>query len=132
MKASNANRERVAIENKEEGLTVDPPGNYDEPNPNPALQGIAMVEEGFGSTYRIDAEAQGHPVRYDSTTGALLTDVVTARPEDLQELFAMLGSALDRRAEQLQPGHGPAAPLKVDDESDANAKDSGDEWLDSE
>jgi hypothetical protein len=126
MKAANAKLERVLIENDDEGLIVDPPPTRDDPSPNPAVQGIEMVEEGYGERYRIDAERDGRPLRYDSKSGGLLRDVLEDAPDDPDTRTRTLIDRLEQRAGLLQPGHEPAPPLEAsgndfedDDEEDA-------------
>jgi hypothetical protein len=119
MKAGNVRRGRVVIENREEGLTVDSPVSYDEPNANLALQGIAMVEEGYGDGYRIEAEAQGHTVRYDSKMGGLLADVFEDAPDEPGERISILRDGLIGRAGQLPF----STPLEVGDVGQERTED---------
>jgi|GEM_PF-4922567 len=82
MKAANATRERVTLEN-DEGLVVPPPDSRDETTDNPAIMGIEMNEEGYGKGYKIDAKREGRDYRFDSEHGGgLLRDVVEDAPED--------------------------------------------------
>jgi hypothetical protein len=82
MKAANATRERVVLEN-DEGLIVPPPESRDETTDNPAIMGIEMNEEGYGNGFRIDAKRQGRDYRFDSEQGGgLLRDVIEDAPED--------------------------------------------------
>jgi hypothetical protein len=127
MKAANAARQRTAIENQEEGLILDPPETRDEPSSNPAVQGIEMVEEGYGERYRIDAELEGQPVRYDSRDGGLLRDVVDDAPENPEDRARRLIENLDQRADLLEPGRAPAPPLETsEDEGEGQTKDKSD------
>lgn len=126
MKAANASRERVTIEN-DDGLIVDPPPTRDEESPNPAVQGIEMVEEGYGDRYRIDAERDGQPVRYDSRSGGLLRDVIEDAPDDQASRVQTLTESLERRAESLQPGKETAPPLEADEDEEAE-----EEWPEGE
>ncbi len=82
MKAANASRERVTLEN-DEGLVMQPPDSRDETTDNPAIMGIEMNDEGYGKGYKIDAKRQGRDYRFDSEQGGgLLRDVVEGAPED--------------------------------------------------
>ena len=82
MKAANASRERVTLEN-DEGLVMQPPESRDETTDNPAIMGIEMNDEGYGKGYKIDAKRQGRDYRFDSEQGGgLLRDVVEGAPED--------------------------------------------------
>lgn len=125
MKVANAERQRVLIENNEDGLVVNPPATRDEMTANPAVQGIEMVEEGYGEKYRIDAEKDGRPLRYDSRRGGLLRDLLEDASDDPQERTETLRDFLSQRADFLQPGQAPAAPL--DAETDAD-DEMGEDW----
>jgi hypothetical protein len=81
MKASNADKQRVTLENQREGLQVVPPGSRDDETDNPAVMGIEMNEEGYGNGYRIDGELDGQILRFESRGGGLLKDVVDDAPE---------------------------------------------------
>lgn len=90
MKAANATRMRTTIENKEEGLIIDPPDTRDKESANLAVQGIEMNEEGYGNGFRMDAEKDGVPRRFHSgDRGSLISeyiDGVSADPNDRLEL----------------------------------------------
>lgn len=84
MKAVNAKRERVLLEN-DEGLIVPPPQSRDETTDNPAIMGIEMNEEGYGNGFKIDAKREGRDYRFDSEHGGgLLRDVIEDFPDGFE------------------------------------------------
>lgn len=123
MKAMNANRERFVAENKEEGLQLRPPESRDETTDNPAIMGIEMTEEGYGKGYRIDAEMDGRPVRYDSTSGGgLLRDVLEDVPESPEIRLDLLMVQLTERAPGLaESSEQGVQPLDATEEVNAEA-----------
>lgn len=97
MKAANATRERVILEN-DEGLVVPPPQSRDETTDNPAIMGIEMNEEGYGNGFKIDAKRQGRDYRFDSGHGGgLLRDVVEDAPEDAEYRTSALVEHLEEK-----------------------------------
>jgi hypothetical protein len=97
MKAANASRERVILEN-DEGLVVPPPESRDETTDNPAIMGIEMNEEGYGNGFKIDATRQGRDYRFDSEHGGgLLRDVVEGAPEDAEYRTSALVEHLEEK-----------------------------------
>ncbi|HEX2096565.1 MAG TPA: hypothetical protein VHF50_04280 [Solirubrobacterales bacterium] len=97
MKAANASRERVTLEN-DEGLVVPPPESRDETTDNPAIMGIEMNEEGYGNGFKIDAKRQGRDYRFDSEHGGgLLRDVVEDAPEDADYRTSALVEHLEEK-----------------------------------
>lgn len=127
MKASNAKRERVYIENEDEGLSINPPATRDEATDNPAVMGIEMNEEGYGDGYKIDGERDGRSVRFASKGGGLLRDVIEDAPDDAEARTDTLREHLDRRSDFLQPGQTPAPPVPVRDGEDADDEDDDDD-----
>jgi hypothetical protein len=138
MKAANAKRERVLIENQDEGLVLDPPDDRDQETLNPAVQGIEMVDEGYGESYRIDAEREDTELRFESKTGGLLRDVIEGVPEDPAQLMAQLREHLERRRAMLEPGGTQAPALEAADEEEETEEEAppeeteaeGDDWED--
>jgi len=128
LRASNAKRQRVYLDNEDEGLTVPPPDTRDEPTDNPAVMGIEMNEEGYGDGYKIDAEREGRSVRFTSRGGGLLRDVIEDAPDDAEARTNTLREHLDRRSESIdESGHTPAPPVRVRDGEDADDLDDLDE-----
>ena len=125
MKAANAKRQRVVVENQEEGLTLHPPDSVDEANPNPAVQGIEMNEEGYGEGYRIDATKDGEPVRFDSTAGGSLVSTVLSASDDPDERAKEVEGAFLARLDTLnKPADSPVQPLEPPSDEDDTARDA--------
>jgi hypothetical protein len=125
MKAANAKRQRVRFENEDEGLRVVPPATRDEPTDNPAVMGIEMNEEGYGDGYRIDAERDGRPLRFDSKGGGLLKDVLEDASDEPENRTALMRDWLEKRADLLEPGQSPAPPLEAGGEEDGEEDEEG-------
>lgn len=135
MKAAGARRQRVLIENEDEGLRVVPPDTRDESTDNPALMGIEMNEEGYGEGYRIDAERDGRPLRFESKGGGLLKDVLEDASDEPEPRTQALVEGLSERSDSLQPGHETAPPLEAggDDFDEAEDEDNASaEWPEDE
>jgi hypothetical protein len=114
MKAANAMRQRVTVENKEEGLVLDPPDSPDESTANPAIQGIEMNEEGYGEGFKIDAEKDGQMVRYDSVGGgSLLTEVVPDAPDDPEQRAHLVEQVFEAHGEE--PPTPPPSAFSISD-----------------
>ena len=108
MKAANATRERVVLEN-DEGLIVSPPESRDETTDNPAIMGIEMNEEGYGNGFKIDAKREGRDYRFDSEHGGgLLRDVIEDAPDESDYRTGALVEHLEEKDLDEQGIEGPA------------------------
>lgn len=86
MRAANATRQKVVVENQDEGLVLEPPDSPDDETTNPAVMGIEMNEDGYGEGYKIDGHKDGQPVRFDSTAGgSLVREVIEGVSDDPDE-----------------------------------------------
>ncbi|TMK38755.1 MAG: hypothetical protein E6G56_13240 [Actinobacteria bacterium] len=140
MRAANAKRQLTKLENNEEGLILNPPASPDEETPNPAVQGIEMVEEGYGEGYRIDAEREGNPLRFDSKVGGgLLRDAFEDAPDDPSARVELLREKLDERGSFLEPGQSSTPPVELEGDLDAETEpralppgEEGDNWAEDE
>jgi hypothetical protein len=121
MKSANALIERVHIENKADGLTIEAPASREEETANPAVMGIEMVEEGYGKGYTIDGERDGHPLRYSSNGGGLLRDAIEDGPEEADSRLSVIADFFTRRIALVL--NRDSAPLG-DDEPDLDADDA--------
>ncbi len=92
LRAAGAAKEKVTIEN-EEGLVIDPPDSDEDTTENPAVQGIEMVEAGYGTEfgYKMDAETPDGPERYTYTPDE---PGVVAEVDELEEAPDDPGSRL--------------------------------------
>lgn len=118
MKAANATRERVTLENREEGLQIEPPPSRDVETDNPAIQGIEMNDEGYGEGYRIDGERDGQTLRFDSNGGGLLKDVVEEAPNAPVDRIESLRDQFGRRLGFIRS---PDVLSRLSEDGDPNA-----------
>lgn len=127
MKAVNAERQKVTLENKEEGLEIEPPPNRDVETNNPAVMGIEMNEEGYGRGYRIDGEQDGQTLRFDSRSGGLFKDVVEDAPDSPVERIDPLREHFGHRLALLSnpdaPRRSPNAADETNEPDDIEADD---------
>jgi hypothetical protein len=105
IKAAGASKERVTLENDDDGLIIDPPETDVESTDNPAVQGLEMVEAGYGTEfgYRIDAETPSGPKRYEYTPADRGTvaevDEVEEAPADPESRLRIIVRFLRRRSQ---------------------------------
>jgi hypothetical protein len=102
LRAAGASKERVTLES-EEGLVIDPPESDEETTDNPAVQGLEMVEAGYGTEfgYRIEAQTPSGPKRYEYTPeehGAVAeVDEVEEAPADPESRLRIIVRYLRQR-----------------------------------
>jgi hypothetical protein len=87
--------------------------------------GIEMNEEGYGEGYRIDAEQDGRPLRFDSKGGGLLKDTLDDASDEPEDRTALLRDWLNERADMLEPGQTPPLPLEAGGDEDGEKDEEG-------